>query len=353
LIKGLGRSVEVYNLDKFRLNSWELFTELLVEFKFFAELGIKWAEYQEIAADYLISHFKENSKYKISALDDEAFLSAITYLRQNIHRIYSGKAGVEAIQGFVDEAILKTKTNQSVPVRDKWHTVAKFFAEAGGKTSIESIVKRALGINNGDHPVIVVNLSKPPSGISSSVWEEKIKPLLIDSFLSALIREAGSAYQEEKSLNTLVVLDEAHRFAPQEQDKNERKQRIKRNLVDAVRTTRKYGLGWMFLSQTLSSLDNEIVQQLRISFFGFGLSMGTEFRKLQELVGGKGEYLKLYQQFRDPHSSFDTTSREYSFMTIGPVSPLSFAGTPLFFNAFSDVDEFIKSNGLITQGKML
>jgi hypothetical protein len=64
-------------------------------------------------------------------------------------------------------------------------------------------------------------------------------------------------------------------------------------------------------------------------------------------------YLKLYQQFRDPHSSFDTASREYSFMTIGPVSPLSFAGTPLFFNAFSDVEEFIKSNGLITQGKML
>ncbi|MDI6768657.1 MAG: zonular occludens toxin domain-containing protein [Anaerolineales bacterium] len=199
----------------------------------------------------------------------------------------------------------------------------------------------------------MVDLSKRPSGISTGVWDEKIKPLLIDAFLGVLIREAEYSYQGEKSLNTLVVLDEAHRFAPQERDNNERKQRIKRNLVDAVRTTRKYGLGWMFLSQTLSSLDNEIVQQLRISFFGFGLSMGTEFRKLQELVGGKGEYLKLYQQFRDPHSSFDTASREYSFMTIGPVSPLSFAGTPLFLNAFSEAEAFISANGLITQGKML
>lgn len=353
LVKGMGRTVEVYNLDKFRLDSWELFTELLIEFKFFAELGIKWADYQEIAADYLINHFKESSKYKLSSLDDEAFISAITYLRQNIHRIYSGKAGVEAVQGFVDEAVLKTKTNQFVPVRDKWHVVAKFFAEAGGKTSIDAIVKKALAVSNSTRLMIVVNLSKPPSGISSSVWDEKIKPLLVDSFLSALIREAEYSYQGEKSLNTLVVLDEAHRFAPQERDNNERKQRVKRNLVDAVRTTRKYGLGWMFLSQTLSSLDNEIVQQLRISFFGFGLSMGTEFRKLQELVGGKGEYLKLYQQFRDPHSSFDTASREYSFMTIGPVSPLSFAGTPLFFNAFSEIEDFIKSNGLITQSKML
>jgi len=33
-------------------------------------------------------------------------------------------------------------------------------------------------------------------------------------------------------------------------------------------------------------------------------------------------------------------------MTIGPVSPLSFAGTPLFFNAFNRVEDFLKTNGL-------
>jgi hypothetical protein len=353
LIKGLGRSVEVYNLDKFRLDSWELFTELLTEFGFFFDLGIKATNYQNTAADYLTDYFRESKKHKLSAVDDEAFLSALSHLHENVHRIYSDGAGIERVQGFIQEAIQKSEDGQYVAVKEKWHNVAKFFAETGGKSSIETIVKKALATFGNSRPVIVVDLSKRPSGISTGVWDEKIKPLLIDAFLGVLIQEAEYAYQDEKSLNTLVVLDEAHRFAPQEQDKNERKQRIKRNLVDAVRTTRKYGLGWMFLSQTLSSLDNEIVQQLRISFFGFGLSMGTEFRKLQELVGGKGEYLKLYQQFRDPHSSFDTTSREYSFMTIGPVSPLSFAGTPLFFNAFSDVDEFIKSNGLITQGKML
>jgi hypothetical protein len=354
LVKGMGRTVEVYNLDKFRLDSWELFTELLTEFGFFFDLGIKAADYQNVAAAYLTDYFRESKKHKLSAIDDEALLSALSHLHQNVHRIYSGGAGIERVQGFIQETIQKSRDGQYIAVKEKWHNVAKFFAETGGKSSIEAIVKKALtAFSNNSRPVIVVDLSKRPSGISTGVWDEKIKPLLIDAFLGVLIREAEYSYQGEKSLNTLVVLDEAHRFAPQERDNNERKQRIKRNLVDAVRTTRKYGLGWMFLSQTLSSLDNEIVQQLRISFFGFGLSMGTEFRKLQELVGGKGEYLKLYQQFRDPHSSFDTASREYSFMTIGPVSPLSFSGTPLFFNAFSEVEEFIKSNGLITQGKML
>jgi hypothetical protein len=102
----------------------------------------------------------------------------------------------------------------------------------------------------------------------------------------------------------------------------------------------------MFISQTLSSLHREILEQLRIFFFGFGLGMGAEFKALSELVGGRSKALDLYQLFRDPHSSFDTGSREYSFMTIGPVSPLSFAGTPLFFNAFNRVEDFLKTNGL-------
>lgn len=117
-------------------------------------------------------------------------------------------------------------------------------------------------------------------------------------------------------------------------------------LIDAARTTRKYGLGWLFISQTLSSLHSEIIQQLRIFFFGFGLSLGQEFQSLQQLIGSTGTALDLYKLFRDPHSAFDISSRQYSFMTIGPVSPLSFSGTPLFFNAFNTVKAFLETNKL-------
>jgi hypothetical protein len=33
-------------------------------------------------------------------------------------------------------------------------------------------------------------------------------------------------------------------------------------------------------------------------------------------------------------------------MTIGPVSPLSFSGTPLFLNAYNTVEEFMRINQL-------
>lgn len=354
LLKGLGREAEVYDLSRFRLGTWELFGELLIEFQFFFEMGIKTPDYQATAASSLIDFFTGGKKHKLVSLDDSAFVDCLDHLHKNIHRIYASNSGVDRVQGFIDEAKQKLRTGEFLPLKDKWDKVVSFFAESGGKVSIDQIVWKALAVpTTGSRPLVVVDLSKRPDGISTGVWDDKIKPLLVDAFLGVLIRQAEQAYQDEKSLNTLVVLDEAHRFAPQERiNNNDRKQRIKTNLVDAVRTTRKYGLGWMFLSQTLSSLDNEIVQQLRISFFGFGLSMGTEFKKLQELVGGKGEYLKLYQQFRDPHSSFDVESREYSFMTIGPVSPLSFSGTPLFLNAFSSADEFVKMNKLLAQSSL-
>jgi len=355
ILQGLGRKFEVYNLSRFRLGTWELLGELLLEFDFFEAMGVKSSDYQATTANCVVDFFKaNNNKFKLKALDEKAFLGMLDHINSNIHRIYGGTGGIERVQSFIDEAKQKLGTAQFSPLKEKWDKVIGFFSEEGGKLSIEQIVRQALSVpKTGSRPLVVVDLSRKPSDITAGVWDEKIKPILIDAILGVLLREAENAYQNDVSLNTLVVLDEAHRLAPQERiANNERKQRIKTNLIDAVRTTRKYGLGWMFLSQTVSSLDNEIVQQLRISFFGFGLSMGTEYRKLQEIVGGKGEYLKLYQQFRDPHSSFDIESREYSFMTIGPVSPLSFSGTPLFLNVFTDVDGFLKANKIPNQQKL-
>jgi hypothetical protein len=115
-------------------------------------------------------------------------------------------------------------------------------------------------------------------------------------------------------------------------------------LLDAVRTTRKYGLGWLFISTSLSSIHRDILQQLRIIFFGFGLSLGNDLVTLRELVSDE-KAIDLYRTFTDPASSFNTKTRKYSFMTQGPVSPLSFSGSPFFFNAFSP-NVFMKENKL-------
>ena len=88
-------------------------------------------------------------------------------------------------------------------------------------------------------------------------------------------------------------------------------------------------------SLTIGGIDNEILQQLRIQFLEFGLALGDEFRKLREFVGGDDRTMELCQSFRDPHSAPRPGLRVFSFMAVGPVSPLAFSGKPIFFSVFT------------------
>ena len=66
-------------------------------------------------------------------------------------------------------------------------------------------------------------------------------------------------------------------------------------------------------------------------------------------MGSSGTELDLYKNFRDPHSAFDAQSRQYAFMTSGPVSPLSFSGSPLFLNVFNTADAFLDANSSLRE----
>ena len=236
--------------------------------------------------------------------------------------------------------VLWTKEYDMAPT-EEWPSVA--LLPEGGFV----VVVQASGEGQGDVSTLPLFGGEGESAKEPVLlWNDTIQALVIRRLLEGIRFAAERAYRAGRGLNTLVLLDEAHRLAPRETPDNEELKAVRNILIDAVRTTRKYGVGWMFISQTLSSLHREIIGQLRIFFFGFGLGMGAEFKALSELVGGRSKALDLYQLFRDPHSSFDIATREYSFMTIGPVSPLSFAGTPLFFNAFNTPEEFVGANKL-------
>ena len=227
-----------------------------------------------------------------------------------------------------------------------WASIARLFDKTRPSVqTVESILSSLF--NSKNKPLIIVDLAIKDK--TDLFWNDTIKALVIKRLLEGIRFSAEHAYVQKQNLNTLVLMDEAHRLAPSGNIDDDTMKQVRNIFIDSVRTTRKYGVGWMFISQTLSSLHREIAEQLRIYFFGFGLAMGTEFQSLRNLVGGRSKALDLYQLFRDPQSSFDIASREYSFMTIGPVSPLSFAGTPLFLNAFTGPEDFLAENKMRPQ----
>ena len=324
------------------LDRWDLFEEILKESNFFDRLTIRYATNKDPGCSVLVEALQKKG-VKLKALYERKSFDVAWELL--------GDEGVQ--KKFLAAAATRERFNSALEEADAgdfykefWRPATQLFrADRDGVRTVEQALKWLLDPDADKRPMLVVDLSSHRT--EGLLWNDRIQSLVIKRLLDGLTVAAEKYYKDGQSLNTLVAIDEAHRLAPRYLDKEEEAAKsVRSTLVDAVRTTRKFGLGWLFISQTLSSIHQEIIQQLRISFFGFGLGLGQEFQSLSQLVGGADKTsLDLYRSFRDPHSAMDISSRQYSFMTIGPVSPLSFAGSPLFFNAFNRMDRFLSSNG--------
>jgi hypothetical protein len=341
LRKKFSKDMKVYNLYSLVLTGNNVFRKILILSRFFDRLGIFHEDNKIRAADQIdailqgrggfLGHINPWHFYKREVFDK---VWSALQTEQVLANIYSGKE-------FRDRVKSAVNTANPDDFYGLWSRVANLFTYEGKQNRIEikdltkSVTQEAQG------QVIIIDLSETdvPSNI---LWNDDIRMLVINEFLQSLNEEAQLAYKQGRVLNTLVILDEAHRLAPREKPENPELEQVKNTLKDAVRTTRKYGLGWMFVSQTLSGLDREIINQIRIYVLGFGLSYGIELLALREIIGGNEEAIRLYQLFKDPQST--PKQKEYSFMTVGPISPLSFSGIPLFFQALRYPDDFIKAN---------
>ena len=336
VLEGLDKTTNVFGVQNLVLDRWELFSQILFESTFFERLSVSKGNNREVAANILSDNLKKK-RVKLTDLHKrESFDQAWNLLGDDsIQKIFY--LSRESRARF-NSVYLEADADEFYAI---WEPISQLFNEnRPDARTVEQILNSLFRPQN--KPLIVVDLTS--KGQTDLFWNDTIQALVIKRLLEGIRSSAERAYAEKQNLNTLVLMDEAHRLAPAGNIDNDTMKQVRNIFIDSVRTTRKYGVGWMFISQTLSSLHREITEQLRIYFFGFGLSMGTEFQALRNLVGGRGNALDLYQLFRDPQSSFDIASREYSFMTIGPVSPLSFAGTPLFLSAFNTPQSFLQAN---------
>jgi len=347
VLSQLNKEVIIRSVRELVLDRWDLFTEILYESPFFERLSIPKGENRRIASEILAERLQRAQITLQNLYQRESFNSAWQILGDgNVQmQFYRTQQSRDRFNTVYHES------NQNEFFNNYWGRITELFRRnRSGAISVNSLIQQTFDLSRTRRPVVVIDLSREMA--EGLFWNDTVQALVIKRLLDGLTYSAEGAYRENRFLNTLVILDEAHRLAPREKIENEKQESVRLSLLDAVRTTRKYGLGWMFISQTLSSLHREIIGQLRIFFFGFGLALGTEFQALREIIGSDPNALKLYQSFRDPHSAFDIASRQYAFMTIGPVSPLSFAGTPLFLTVYNTPEEFLRANRLLRGGNL-
>ena len=352
-LDSMRRNIVVYRISDLQLDEWELFQELLVSLHFTERLGIPAAsaDNSRRAAEVIRTALERN--HRLDSLSSEGALrTALNSVmdHRNSQQIYSTANRATQLVEYVQD-VLQTRFQDLY--EQAWTPLANLFASGPGRRRLLGVVSDLVqGASDGERPSAIISLDLSEQG-NRRVWSEGLQHRLIKRLLDNLIAHASSNLGTQNTANTLVLVDEAARLAPAvSPERGSEAEQLRTTLRRAVRETRKYGIGWFFVSQTLGGIDNEILQQLRILFFGFGLALGDEFRKLREFAGGDNRAMELYQSFRDPHSAPRPDLRKFPFMAVGPVSPLSFSGKPVFFSAFIDQNEYIRCNHFELQTKM-
>jgi hypothetical protein len=242
--------------------------------------------------------------------------------------IYSPKNHQQKLVRKINTVLETIDTDDNL--KNKWIATLELFSEkrkdGSGKIPIGQIVQKIVRENGN---FIVLDISQKKGDIQN----ENLQARFVTLIESAIVDAGATCYAEGIKANCLVVMDEAHRFISTD-SQDERIKELTKEIVGSVRTTRKYGIGYMFITQTIESLDEEIIRQMRIFGFGYGLTSGQELRKVSEVVNNPAA-IQLYKSFIDPSSN-----GKFPFMFFGPISPLSFTGSPLFIEMYKEFKSF-------------
>ena len=337
----IGREVRTVSVEDLQLDNWGLLEELLTESRFFERvLLVRGSDNVGVARNKLMSFLRGRN---IDGLNNRRSAeSALDYLASVAQDVYRSGGLADRFKEELDD--MKGESGNGRRFRQAWGSIMSMFEGGRGKVKIGGLVSGLVGGYSVSKPIIVLNLA---GGQKDARYAEALQKRIISHVANLIVEESAKTLGSEETANALVLLDEAHRFAPARigEGASDGDRMLRDELKRAVRETRKYGVGWMFISQTMQGLDRELLMQLRTMFFGYGLAFGLEYQRLRELAGGDEDAMGLYRSFRDPHSAMDSTSKQFPFMAIGPVSPMPFSGQPLFFSAFKG-DEFRRANGL-------
>ena len=198
-------------------------------------------------------------------------------------------------------------------------------------------------------PYIVLNMAAEEPGedadedaqaLAKALNSDSVRARILRTLFERLERISGEEYRKgEKLLNSLVVFDEAWRYAPKSSSDDEIKA-LSNKLAEYARETRKYGVGWMYVLQSPSELHPTVWDQLKSGFraFGFGLS-GGDLDLVKQQVDRR-ESIDLYRSFAQP----STMNPVYPFMLVGAISPLSFTMAPLYMTVYNSFGVWHQAN---------
>lgn len=253
---------------------------------------------------------------------------------------------------LIDEALVESGQRHESLLRTINPVAALFgqFTPNGRmlRVKMEHLLHQALD-REVTRPYIILNMSAEEPhdredddavALMKALNTDSIRARILRTLFDRLERIAAEEYRKgEELLNTLIVFDEAWRYAPKASS-DEEIRALSSKLAEYARETRKYGVGWMYVLQSPSELNPTVWDQLKSGFraFGFGLS-GGDLDLVKQQVDRK-ESIDLYRSFAQP----SRMNEVYPFMLVGAISPLSFTMAPLYLTVYNSLKSWCKAN---------
>jgi hypothetical protein len=325
------RQVTVTTTDDVALEGAEAFTEVLRRTGFFESLGFKGHSKEREASERLAGllgelHDAEGKRRPIRTLRSTDLPPLVRDLARFADVIYASRPGTTPGEGQRAQDVLARFQLDEVRLKRIWNDALSAFRTDTGRTPLSQIIQRVLT----DREIVVLSFSQEGA-------HDAVPYFLLNEILTRLRHVIHRSFNGGQQSNALVVLDEAHLFAGEHASESADGSRTRTLLAQSVRMTGKYGVGWLFITQTLHDFDKTILRQLQVKVFGQGFKLGAD-REYVETELGKEGFVR-YCSLPDPKR----TGR-YTFMLTGPIVALGSLGTPLVLQGFRSSDDLIRAN---------
>lgn len=253
------RSVEVIDIEDISLKSVDLLKDLL-----------KKVIFEVYSTDP--EHASQLSGYVVNSMFDKEVDS----------KRLTAKVVADAMVQYIEQAYAKAsraaKKEDAERVRDdpgrfrelEWrieHRVRPFFT---GKEPIDKIVNEVLR----DGRKVIISMQRP----------ESEQQLVMQELMHMLKSKAQQMYKSGKTTaNAIVVLDEAPRWLPEGSSSP-----IKEVVLQALRETRKAGVGWWVVGQSPANVAKDVLKQAHMVWFGRGLGVGVDLEHVKNALQPAG-----------------------------------------------------------------
>lgn len=332
---GRGPDVSVVSMDDIALESPALFVQLLDRYDFFDALSIIGHDKKEqLGTDlqmYLSEWLRENESGSLGDLQcNNELLSTICTMGAATYADPEKKT--EQMKKAFFAAPFKVKKAENV-----WERVREMFARP---LKVGDLLDQVLI----GRKIVILNVDAA----------EGIKDLYCAEILTDIEKKAEAIFRVKQGkpwrgdpvgkyknveTNALIVIDEAHRFAPQSAGSNKDQEKMLHTLVDAIRTTRKLGVGWCYVTQSIASFNKDIFRQIQTKILGVGIGTGADNEHLESAFNNDRDLIERYRTLPRP-----ITTGVFPFAIIGELVALGNGSRALFISATKTQQELFDLN---------